>query len=157
MKRAKGPKAKARALAVRALGPDKRAQLLAAFATGKTRGWLATKFRVDRGVVHEAIKAAEASGNLPTVRKRMSAMLEQTLEDAFVTRSKTPHKLSGYEIGVLFDKWQLLEGQATQVVEVRSDRSGVADVVRRLQELASGTLPLVGDTAEGGEAGEKKA
>ena len=128
------------------LTPEKRKRLLALFVMGKSRPQIAKALRVDKGLVQQEIKRAEAAGQLPAVRRRMAAVLEATLEEAFTAKARSPQKLSGYEIGVLFDKWQVLEGQATQIIEVRSDKALVADKVRTLMALANGTLPLVAQT-----------
>jgi len=129
------------------MSPAKRKRLLALFVMGKTRPQIAKALRVDRGAVQQEIKRAEGAGQLPAVRRRMAAVLEMTLEEAFASKAKRPEKLSGYEIGVLFDKWQVLEGQATQIIEVRSDKALVADKVRTLMALANGTLPLTTQTS----------
>lgn len=136
------------------LSPQKRAKLHRLFAQGQTRAQIAKALKVDRSVVYQAIKTAEATGTLPAVRKRMAALLENTLEDAFLAKSKAPAKLTGYEIGVLFEKWQTLEGQANQVIEVRHTGFAAAKVVSDLVDLANGTLPLAIDV--GGMAPEEE-
>ena len=95
-----------------------RAKALRLFALGHSRNAVARKLGVERAQVHAAVASATASGTLPAVRARLAARIEALLEDVVAHKERAPQKLTGYEFGVLYDRYALLRGEATQRIEV---------------------------------------
>lgn len=139
-------------LAVPALPEEKRQLALQMFVLGVSRPRIARKLRIERAALTQAIREAEATGKLPSLEKRMTAMLGTLCEDVIAEKMRDPSRVSGYEFGVYFDKYRLLEGQATTIVaDTRDTREMIAENVRKLYELAAGRLPstVVEEKGEG--------
>lgn len=118
-------------------------RVLSMFLKGNTRKTIARKLKLEREVVIRTIRKAEVDGRLPALRTRLAAQLKDILEDTALEWSKKTEQMTPHGFAAFFDKMQLLDGQATQVIEVRRDREDRGAVLRRLRELANGVTTVV--------------
>lgn len=131
------------------LSEARRRAVLDAFLQGMPRGRIARKLRLPRARVHEVLAEAEASGALPAMRRRLSALIGGLVEDHLLHQAGRPHKITGYEFGVYFDRLSQLESSAMPQVPVdRSKAEAALGALTRLVQLAAGELPLAAAAAD---------
>jgi len=117
------------------------------FVQGLSRPAIAVRLKCPRSAVERSIKEAEASGLLPRIRDRLKRSMGALIEDIILERSKRPGKVSVKEATLLFDKWQLLEGEPTSITEqIMDDRTAINSVVKKLREFAASAGALVVDS-----------
>ena len=122
------------------LSPKVRAKALRLFALGHSRNAVARKLGVERAQVHAAVASATAAGTLPAVRARLAARIEALLEDVVAHKEHAPQRLTGYEFGVLYDRYALLRGEATQRIEVTTVSDERQALERELLAFVRGSV-----------------
>jgi hypothetical protein len=139
---AQGPLEAAQEYQPKEVSEARRAHILKLFVIGFNRGQIARKLRIEKAVVEREVQRAERAGKLPKARERMAGVLKSMVEDALLVKGKGVQKLSTKDIGILFDKMQLLEGQATGIIEVKRDREDIVSVIAKLKALAQGSIEV---------------